>query len=164
MDSQRSDSICLPGARAAVVFGSHLGQQAVAQAEGRIAKTFEMQAVEEFVIDHGSGDDDFGAAGADALNLSALVDGEAGEAFGEARHFCAGDDEALAGSVLAKISGGGGESVCGSRGGDYIVHFCRDHARSDAVDFAGDEALQAFKFAFAGRIVAKEFVGETDGA
>jgi len=42
--------------------------------------------------------------------------------------------------------------------------FAADDARSDAVDFAGDESLQPFEFALARWIVAEEFVGETDGA
>ena len=123
-----------------------------------------MQAIEKLVIDHGAGDDDFGAPQTDAFNLAALVDGQASQALGERCHFSAGDHRALASSVLAEIAGGGGKSGGGSGGGDYVLNFGGDDARGDAVDFARDEALQAFQFAFAGRIMAQEFVGETDRA
>src|SRR5580692_11767434 len=123
-----------------------------------------MEAIEQFVIDHGAGDDDFRAPQADAFNLSPFVYRQASQALGEPRHFSAGDDGALAATVLAKIAGGGGKRGGGSRRGDYVLNFGGDHARCDAVDFAGDESLQPFEFAFARWIMAEEFVGETDRA
>src|ERR1700722_8448417 len=123
-----------------------------------------MEAIEQFVIDHGTGNDDFRTPQTNAFNLSPFVYRQASQALGEPRHFSAGDDGALAGTVFAKIAGGGGKRGGGSGGGDYVLNFAGDHARCDAVDFAGDESLQPFEFAFARWVMAEEFVGETDRA
>src|SRR5580692_9910079 len=123
-----------------------------------------MEAIEQFVIDHGAGNDDFRTPQTDAFNFSPFVYGQASQALGEPRHFRPGDDGALAGTVFAKIAGGGGKRGGGSGGGDYVLNFAGDHARCDAVDFAGDESLQPFEFAFARWIMAEEFVGESDRA
>src|SRR5580700_3334103 len=123
-----------------------------------------MEAIEQFVIDHGAGNDDFRTPQTDAFNFSPFVYGQASQALGEPRHFRPGDDGALAGTVFAKIAGGGGKRGGGSGGGDYVLNFTGDHARCDAVDFAGDESLQPFEFAFARWIMAEEFVGESDRA
>src|ERR1700719_751968 len=113
-----------------------------------------MEAVEQFVIDHGAGDHDFRAPQTDAFNFSPFVYGQTSQALGEPRHFSPGDDRALAAAVLAKIAGGGSQRGGGSRGGDYVLNFRGDHAREHAVDFAGDESLQPFEFAFARWIMA----------
>ncbi len=116
------------------------------------------------MIDDGTGDDDFRPPQTDAFNLSPFVDGQARQLLGDSRHLRAGDDRALAASVLPKMAGGGGKRRGGSGRGNHILDFGGDHARCDAVDFAGDEALQPFEFALARRIVAEEFIGETDRA
>src|ERR1039458_4527804 len=120
-----------------------------------------MEAVQQFVIDHGSGNDDFRAPQADAFNLAPLVHRQASQALSESRYLRAGDDQALAASILAQIAGSGGEGVGGSRGGNHVFNFCGYDARSDAVDFASDESLQPFKFALSRRIVTQEFAGKT---
>src|SRR5579864_9747520 len=45
---------------AAVIVGRHLGQNSIPQAERRIAKSFQSEAVEQFVVDDCSGDNDLG--------------------------------------------------------------------------------------------------------
>ena len=57
----------LSGARAAIIVGRHLGQNSIAQAQRRIAKAFQAQALQQFVIDSGSGDDDLGPPRSDAF-------------------------------------------------------------------------------------------------
>jgi len=150
------------GARAAVVFGGHLRQQSVAQAESRVAKALETAAIEQFVIDDGAGDDDFRAPRTDAFNLAALVQRQAGQLLGEPRHLRAGDDGALAASVFSQTAGCDGQGGGGSRRCNHILYSGRHHARGDAVHFAGDESLQPLEFALARRIVAQEFIGETN--
>src|ERR1700749_4218791 len=70
------------GASAAIVVGRHLRQNAVAQAERRVAETFQTKAIEKFLINRGAGDDDLGAARSDAFDFSAFGDRLAGQAFG----------------------------------------------------------------------------------
>ena len=65
------------GAR--ILFGEHLGQHAVAQAERRVAKAVQVEALEQFGEDLRAGDDDLGAARTDAGNGFALGQGHFGE-------------------------------------------------------------------------------------
>ena len=62
------------------------------------------------------------------------------------------------------MAGDGGQSGCGSGGCDDVLDASRGDARGDAADFTRYEAAQALQLAFAGRIVAQKFVGETDRA
>ncbi len=77
------------------IIGGHLGQDAVAQAEGQVTKAGELEFGEEFGEDMGSGDDDFGAAGADAVEGAALLDVEGGELLGKAEQSGAGHGSRL---------------------------------------------------------------------
>ena len=85
-------------------------------------------------------------------------------ALGESGYFRAKDQHPLAGPILAQMAGGGRQGSGGSRCGDHILNFRRHHSGGDAVHFAGDESLQPFQLTLARRIVAQEFVGETDRA
>src|ERR1700722_402423 len=60
------------------------------------------------------------------------------------------------------MSGAGGERGRRSGCGDYVCDARRAEASGGAVEFAGDESAQAFEFAFARGIMAKEFIGEAD--
>src|SRR5215469_6657133 len=59
----------------AVIVSRHLRQNSVAQTEWRIAKAFEPETFQQFVIDRGAGHNDLGATWADAFNLASLSDG-----------------------------------------------------------------------------------------
>ena len=66
----------LARAGAAVIIGGHLREDAIAQAERRIAEPFEVEAVQQFVVDSGPSDNNFCAARADALDFAAFGDRE----------------------------------------------------------------------------------------
>ena len=71
------------------MFRRHLRQQAVAQAQRRIAKALEMAAIQQFVIDDRAGDNDFRAPRTDAFNLPPFVHWQARQLLGESRHLSA---------------------------------------------------------------------------
>ena len=75
---------------AGVLGGEHLGEDAVAQAEGRVAKAGEAKGLQEFRKDHGSRDDNLGAARPDALDGAALGDRHLGEPDGQFAHLPGG--------------------------------------------------------------------------
>jgi creatinine amidohydrolase/Fe(II)-dependent formamide hydrolase-like protein len=77
------------GARAAIVVGCHLREDAVAQAERRIAKTFEMQAVQQFLKNGRTGNNDLSSPRPDAFDLAPLLHRQASESFGDPAHFSA---------------------------------------------------------------------------
>src|SRR5262249_24345671 len=83
------------GTGGAVIVGRHLRQNSIAQTKWRIAKPLEPKAFQQFVINRGAGDDDFGAAWTDAFNLASLCDGQTSQAFGDAAHLCSGHDVPL---------------------------------------------------------------------
>src|SRR5208282_2463565 len=121
--------------------------------------SFEAQALEQFVIDHGAGDDDLGTARADALNLAAFGHRQTRQALGDARHFGARDQRALIASA-AKMRRDGGQRSGGAGSGDYIFHAGGGDTIGNAADFTGHQAAQALQFSFAGGVMAQEFVGE----
>src|SRR5436309_5422846 len=72
--------------RAAIVVGSHLGEDAIAESEGRIAETFQVKALQQFVIDRGAGNHNFRAPGTNAFDLSALRHWQASQSFRDLSH------------------------------------------------------------------------------
>ena len=146
------------------MLGRHLRQQPVAQAQRGITKTLEMAAIEQFVVNDRPGDNDFRPPRTDAFNLLPFVHRQARQLLGDSRHLRAGDDRALAAAVFSQMAGRGRQRRGGSRRGNHILYLRRHHARRDAVHFARHEPLQPFEFTLARRIVAEEFVGQTDRA
>jgi hypothetical protein len=67
------------GLGAGVLLGQHLGQDAVAQAEGRVAEAGQGEALQQLGEDLGAGHDDLGALGSDAGHGLALGEGHLGQ-------------------------------------------------------------------------------------
>src|SRR5215475_7403183 len=70
----------------AIIVGRHLRQNPVAQTKRRIAKSFEPETFQQFVIDSGSGHDDLCATRANAFNLASLCDRQTSQTLGDAAH------------------------------------------------------------------------------
>src|ERR1700693_792023 len=66
-----------PRSCAAIIFGSHLRQDAIAKSERRIAKAGKMKSLQQFRIDHGTGTNDLGTPRPDTWHLDSLLDGQA---------------------------------------------------------------------------------------
>src|ERR1700675_1444090 len=69
---------------AAIVFGGHLRKDAVAQAESRITKAGEMEALQQFPVAPGACANDLGATRANPGHLCSLLEGLASNLFDNA--------------------------------------------------------------------------------
>ena len=150
--------------RAAVVLGSHLRQHAVPQAEWRIAKPLQPQAVQQFLIYDGAGHNDLGAPWPDSFDLSPLRHRQPGQSLSNAAHLSAGDGHTLPASSWPQMTGYRGERRRRARGRDDISHTGGADASDDSSHLASHEASQTLEFALARWIVAKKFVGQANRA
>ena len=151
----------LAGPEASAMFGSHLCEQTVAEAKRGVAKTTKLALLEKLSIDGSTGNNDLGAARADATHAAALLERGFGETLRDALHLGASH---AGGLILRESLAHGRQGGSGSRGSNDSVNAGLHDARSDAIEFADNEAAEAFELALAGRVVLEEFVGEANRA
>ena len=87
-----------------IVVRRHLRQDPIAQSQGRVAKSFQVQALQQFVVDRSAGHDDFRASWTDAFNFPPLRYGQPRNALGHSGHVGAGDDVSLPALVAAEMA------------------------------------------------------------
>src|SRR5208337_2251234 len=79
-----------PRSRAAIIVRRHLGEDAVAQSQRRVAKTGEVAALQQFGIHNCAGADNFSAARTDSGDLPPLLQRHARDLSGNTAYHFAG--------------------------------------------------------------------------
>ena len=142
-----------------IVFGHHLRQDSIAQAERRVAKLLQAKTGEQFGKNHGSGNDDLSAPRPDSLHRPALID----------RHLSQlrrKPNQSLPRNGVAALLGTGGPHIGQRRRRARGCHG-QAHARClefgfDPPDLFLDIRFQLLQLAFLGRIVRQESSSETN--
>ena len=126
---------------AGVVVGHHLRQQAVAQAQRQIAEAAQLAKLHQLGKNHGAGDDDFGAARADAGQRAPLRQIALAQFLPAATRRQPGHGVRLALVIAAHLGGvQAGQSRRRSRGRDRDLQLGVDDSLLDARDFALNDA------------------------
>ena len=139
-------------------------ENAVAQSQGRIAKPFQVQPVQQFVIDRGAGNNNFRPPEPDAFNFSALRYRQARDAFGNPRHVDARDDVSLPALASREMAATAARDAAVPEVAITFLIFAAVIRSTTLLTSRAMKPRKLRQFPFARRIVTKEFIGQANRA